>query len=45
MKQVLMFDTAIATSNIGDEIILKGVYDGLKEILDYHLTFRLGTHI
>ena len=45
MKQILMFDTAIATSNLGDEVILDGVKEGLKEILDNSLTFRLGTHI
>ena len=45
MKQVLLFDTAIATSNIGDEVILEGAKDGLKEILDNSLVFRLGTHI
>ena len=45
MKQVLLFDTAIATTNIGDEIIFDSVKEGLSRILDESLVFRLGTHI
>lgn len=45
MKKILIFDTAIATTNIGDEIIMDGCREGLKEILDSALCFRLGTHI
>ena len=45
MKQVLLFDTAIATTNLGDEIILEGVKTGLRPVLENSLTFRLGTHI
>jgi len=45
MKQVLLFDTAIATTNTGDEIILDSVKKGLKPILYEALFFRLGTHI
>jgi len=45
MKQVLLFDTAIATTNIGDEIIFESVKIGLSRVLDEALVFRLGTHI
>lgn len=45
MKRVLLFDTAIATTNLGDEIILESVKAGLKPVLYDALTFRLGTHI
>lgn len=45
MKQILLFDTAIATTNIGDEIILDSVKKGMKDILEDALIVRLGTHI
>ena len=45
MSQVLLFDTAIATSNNGDEIIFRSALDGLQPILYNSMSFRLGTHI
>lgn len=45
MKKILLFDTAIATTNLGDEIILDSVKEGLSAILYDSLIFRLGTHI
>ena len=45
MKKVLLFDTAIATSNLGDEIIFKGVKDGMKAVLYNTMNYRLATHI
>lgn len=45
MKKVLLFDTAIATGNIGDEIIFEGVKAGLAQVLDYSSVYRMGTHI
>ncbi len=45
MKQILLFDTAISTSNLGDEIILSDVKTGLREILEEALVFRMGTHV
>lgn len=45
MRQVLLFDTAIATSNLGDEIIFESTKQGLSTVLDNALVFRLGTHI
>ena len=45
MKKVLLFDTAIATGNLGDEIIFEGVKEGMSQILDYSSVYRMGTHI
>jgi len=45
MKQILLFDTAINTSNLGDEIIYDDCKKGLSGILDNALVFRLGTHV
>lgn len=45
MRQVLLFDTAIATSNLGDEIILESVKEGLNPVLYNSLIFRLATHL
>lgn len=45
MKKVGIFDTAIGTSNNGDEIIYQSSIKGLKSILDNSFSLRLGTHI
>lgn len=45
MGQVLIFDTAIATSNQGDEIIMQDVLEFIKPILDEMQVYRLGTHL
>ena len=45
MKKILLFDTALGTSNIGDEIILDGVKEGMKSLLSDSMCFRLATHI
>lgn len=45
MKQILLFDTAISTSNLGDEIIYSDVKKGLKNLLDESMVFRMGTHV
>lgn len=45
MNRILIFDTALGTSNQGDEIILKSCLDGLSPILSEAMTFRLATHI
>lgn len=45
MKQILLFDTAIATTNLGDEVILESVKVGLRPVLKNAMTFRLGTHV
>lgn len=45
MKKVLLFDTALGTSNNGDEIIFDSVKSGLRPVLSNALCFRLATHI
>ncbi len=45
MNRILLFDTAIATSNIGDEIIFSSAKAGLAPVLQNASLFRLGTHI
>ena len=45
MKKVLLFDTALGTSNNGDEIIFESVKSGLRPVLSNALCFRLATHI
>lgn len=44
MNSVLLFDTAIGTSNVGDEIIFESVKDGLDDLLSKSVVLRLGTH-
>ena len=44
-KRVLLFDTAIATSNIGDEIIFSSVKDALKPVIEEAAIYRMGTHV
>ncbi len=45
MKQILLFDTALNTSNLGDEIIYEDCKRGLSSVLDNALIFRMGTHV
>ena len=45
MKQVLLFDTALNTSNLGDEIIYDDCKKGLSSVLDEALIFRMATHV
>lgn len=45
MKRVVVFDTAIGTSNLGDEIILQCLEDELAPILDDSFVMRFGTHV
>lgn len=41
----MLFDTAISTSNQGDEIIYEDCKKGLNPILHNAMIFRMGTHI
>ncbi len=45
MGRILVFDTAIATGNQGDEIIFEYTRKGMESILDEGSVYRLGTHI
>ncbi len=45
MKKVLLFDTALATSNIGDEIIFESAKEALDPIIRDAAIYRMGTHV
>lgn len=45
MKNVVVFDTAIGTSNLGDEIILQCLEDEMAFLLDDSFIMRFGTHV
>lgn len=45
MKKTVIFDTALGTSNVGDEIILDSIYKGMSDIFDEHFSLRLATHV
>ena len=45
MKKVVIFDTAIATSNLGDEIILDSLKKELAFLLDDSFVMRFGSHV
>lgn len=45
MKKILLFDTALATTNIGDEIIFQSVKEGLNPIIENASIYRMGTHV
>ena len=45
MIRIVEFDTAIGTSNLGDEIILECLREEMKDILSQGFTMRLGTHV
>jgi len=45
MKSVIEFDTAIGTSNVGDEIIMKCLEEELAFLLDNSFVMRWGTHV
>lgn len=45
MKSIVEFDTAIGTSNLGDEIILQCLEDELAFLLDESFIMRFGSHV
>lgn len=45
MKSVVVFDTAIGTSNLGDEIILQCLEEQMSFLLDDCFIMRFGTHV
>jgi len=45
MKKIVIFDTAVGTSNIGDEIILDAIDRNMSNIFNQAFALRLATHI
>lgn len=45
MKKIILLDTAIATSNVGDEIIMECVERELQSITSESFLYRLPTHL
>ena len=45
MKKIVIFDTALASSNVGDEIILDSVNKSMSDIFDENFCLRLATHV
>ena len=45
MKKVVIFDTALGSSNVGDEIILDAVSRNMADVFDRHFSLRLATHV
>lgn len=45
MKSAIVFDTAIGTSNLGDEIILQCLEEEMAFLLDNCFIMRFGTHV
>ena len=45
MNNTLLFDTAIGSQNLGDEIIFESVKRGLRSIIQDSSVYTLGTHI
>ena len=44
-KNIAIFDTALGTSNVGDEIILDAIQRHMKDIFQGHFSLRLATHV
>ena len=45
MKKIALFDTALGSSNVGDEIIFEAVKRNMGDVLDGHFSLRLSTHV
>lgn len=45
MEKIIIFDTAIATGNQGDDIIYNSTIDELRPITNSKYALRLGTHV
>lgn len=44
IDKVVMFDTAIGSDNLGDEIIMNAVYREIKEIIEPYILIKQSTH-
>ena len=45
MKNIAIFDTALASSNVGDEIIMDAVSRHMERVFEEHFSLRLATHV
>ena len=45
MKNIAIFDTALASSNVGDEIIMDAVSRHMESVFEEHFSLRLATHV
>lgn len=45
MKNIAIFDTALGTSNVGDEIILDSIYHNMSDVFSHGFSLRLATHV
>lgn len=45
MKKIVIFDTALGTSNVGDEIILDSIEQSMDYLFDNNFAVRLATHV
>ena len=45
MKKIVICDTALASSNVGDEIIFDSICSGMSDIFDDNFSLRLATHV
>ena len=45
MKKIVICDTALASSNVGDEIILDSICGNMSDIFDENFSLRLATHV
>lgn len=45
MKNIAIFDTALGTSNVGDEVILDAINRNMRDVFDAHFSLRLATHV
>ncbi len=45
MRTILIFDTALATSNVGDDIIMDAIDRNMREVFDSGFSMRLATHV
>ncbi len=45
MKSIVIFDTALGSGNVGDEIILDAVKRNMQDVFDQFFSLRLATHV
>ncbi len=44
VETIILFDTSVATDNLGDEIIMESISNGMQEIFSEYMTLRYSTH-